>query len=831
MKYLRFLILLFLLFPLMIVKGESVDNPAETPWPMHQQNPQRTGQSPFLGPAQEPELLLTAQLPIDCTAENGGISIALNGDLMLSLGGCLYRFDPISKSVIWTSYGGSSRSVALVADDGYFYWGYANSISKISPDGETVWNYELDNNYVFGSSPTFGYDGNIYFVHEGLWSVAPEGVFWWHIPYGYPFSHASPAIGSDGTIYAGGSEALSAYSSTGDVIWSIETPHQPMDNPPVVGPDDTIYLPQHNSVVNAIDPSGTIKWSYQAPEAGGYVTDGIAVTQDGTIYFSLQNETKNSFNALDSNGNLKWNIQLPTNDLTGEYAFNTYAITADRDGNAFFCTRNSRCYGVRPDGTVMWEYEFPLVESIIVKAEIQPFLGGDGLLYLVDNHFRLYAFADPEMYPVLRASHEKLEYLVASETLPFETTISITSTFSTIEYTASISNTEWLSISNPEGTTPGELKVSIDPTKVNSGNYFSEIRLKTENKVGELIIPVQLDVGTSNGMNNLFIPISLNNYSTSKRIMYISNWFTKLQFINNGLYGNDRQVAWQDFKYPSFVEYSPDSQKAAFSVYLDGKNLLRVFDTRTGEIISDIEASGTWPYPSWSSDSNELIFRKLIQADDHKGEIFRVNADGSNLKRLTYNDVQEGVIKWSPSGETIAYEVDLGGTYIMNADGSDARLLVDENYRDVPEMWSPDERYLLIRSREGYRERDQLWIYDFQTNTFKFLVEKLAYSEYGGTVDWSPLSDRIAYVKEIGLEAETELYVMRPDGSEIVNLTNNLDRYYDPNWSLDSQWIAFVKEPHNEDADIYLVSRDGAEMRKLTPNIGNDRYIGWMKNK
>jgi Tol biopolymer transport system component len=65
---------------------------------------------------------------------------------------------------------------------------------------------------------------------------------------------------------------------------------------------------------------------------------------------------------------------------------------------------------------------------------------------------------------------------------------------------------------------------------------------------------------------------------------------------------------------------------------------------------------------------------------------------------------------------------------------------------------------------------------------------------------------------------------MNADGSGVINLAYNPDREdYQPVWSPDSHWIAFISS-----ADIYVVRADDSDVRLITPNIGSDINPGWL---
>ncbi|MDH7487479.1 MAG: hypothetical protein QHJ81_14545 [Anaerolineae bacterium] len=115
----------------------------------------------------------------------------------------------------------------------------------------------------------------------------------------------------------------------------------------------------------------------------------------------------------------------------------------------------------------------------------------------------------------------------------------------------------------------------------------------------------------------------------------------------------------------------------------DGRILYRVPWGEEGLAVMNSDGSGeqliiadkTATAPAVSPDGRLIAF---MSQRDGNWEIYRGNADGSAISRLTTNDGNDGLPAWSPDGRTIAFVSDRGGAWAMwamNADGSQPRRL------------------------------------------------------------------------------------------------------------------------------------------------------------
>lgn len=83
---------------------------------------------------------------------------------------------------------------------------------------------------------------------------------------------------------------------------------------------------------------------------------------------------------------------------------------------------------------------------------------------------------------------------------------------------------------------------------------------------------------------------------------------------------------------------------------------------------------------------------------------------------------------------------------------------------------------------------------------------------------------RIAFVSE--RDGNPEIYAVRPDGSDLVRLTDHPAFDGDPAWSPDGQRIAF-RSQRDGNSEIYVMNTDGTEIRRLTDHPADDLRPVW----
>jgi TolB protein len=98
--------------------------------------------------------------------------------------------------------------------------------------------------------------------------------------------------------------------------------------------------------------------------------------------------------------------------------------------------------------------------------------------------------------------------------------------------------------------------------------------------------------------------------------------------------------------------------------------------------------------PIWSPDGSQVAF---AANDDGDFDIYVMDSDGGNRRRLTDNDVADYVPRWSPDGSTIAFDSGLPGNdhwevYVINVDGTNLRRVTNTlaPATAINPVWRPD---------------------------------------------------------------------------------------------------------------------------------------------
>lgn len=109
--------------------------------------------------------------------------------------------------------------------------------------------------------------------------------------------------------------------------------------------------------------------------------------------------------------------------------------------------------------------------------------------------------------------------------------------------------------------------------------------------------------------------------------------------------------------------------------------------------------------PQLSPDESQIVYGSAPAGfGGWGGEIWKSNADGSDPLQLTYFAGHTGTPRWSPDGNSIAFDNRVGSEsqiYVMDADARNQRSITSGKYDHVVPSWSRDGRFIYFASKQS----------------------------------------------------------------------------------------------------------------------------------
>lgn len=218
-----------------------------------------------------------------------------------------------------------------------------------------------------------------------------------------------------------------------------------------------------------------------------------------------------------------------------------------------------------------------------------------------------------------------------------------------------------------------------------------------------------------------------------------------------------------------FGTWSPDGMRVAFVSDRDGTfgvYVMNVLDLSNAEFATPVKVAGKRPSSrvSWSPDGSKLIFDAWPEC-----ELYIVDADGSNLTKLTNTPESEFQPQFCPDGEKIAFTNTAEGRQnicLMNLDGSDKAQLTNDGVSFFP-TWSPDGKSLAFNSERPGRQDIDICVVDADGSNRRWLTDHYDHDEFP---TWSPDGTKIAYQSSRGVH---RIYIVNSDGSHNHPITSN----------------------------------------------------------
>ncbi|HET6792514.1 MAG TPA: hypothetical protein VFI35_13150, partial [Actinomycetota bacterium] len=212
----------------------------------------------------------------------------------------------------------------------------------------------------------------------------------------------------------------------------------------------------------------------------------------------------------------------------------------------------------------------------------------------------------------------------------------------------------------------------------------------------------------------------------------------------------------------------------------------------------DVHRSGESPRPAALPANGQIVFVR-DDAEDGVTHLFTMRADGSHARQLTDSATGDRAPAVSPDGITVAFVHELEDLTPVIAsipiDGGTVTRLTDKRlFVSGPPAWSPDGSRIAFAAHDGDGQR--LFVMNADGSDVRPITDPDRFWVTGAA--WSPDGTRIGFTGSIfddkGETASSDIFTVRPDGRDLVNVTRTpaaKDDEIGPTWSPDGSRIAF----------------------------------------
>ena len=176
--------------------------------------------------------------------------------------------------------------------------------------------------------------------------------------------------------------------------------------------------------------------------------------------------------------------------------------------------------------------------------------------------------------------------------------------------------------------------------------------------------------------------------------------------------------------------------------------------------------------------------------------------------------------------------------FVMNADGAQIDRITDfgENWDPA---WSPDGTRIAFATHRDFNPYNtEIYVMNADGSNLVQLTHNTAID---GDPDWSPDGEKIVFTSTLG--GNYELWVMNADGTDLHRVREGPGLETSGAWSPDGASIAFMSDmdappppppppappppPPPPPQEIYVMSPDGSDVRRLTNNAAWDSMPAW----
>lgn len=269
------------------------------------------------------------------------------------------------------------------------------------------------------------------------------------------------------------------------------------------------------------------------------------------------------------------------------------------------------------------------------------------------------------------------------------------------------------------------------------------------------------------------------------RILYLSIITPKTNLFVMNPDGSEKINLTPKLSRLSQCEWSPNSYLIACTTTredLTGDDLI-IVDSINENVITAYMSPGNIFDIAWSPDGDNIA----MAPNDYDGlRIYNITND--EVIEYELGDGFPRKVAWSNNGNRLAssfgpaLQGDFATVYTVKVNGSNPRRWVDIGGPEWVHAFSPGDEYILLESaRDGLFE---IFLFDLEAKELIQLTDNEVDDIRTTNANYSPVysTDGTMIVFVSLRDGNSEIYMMKADGTGQTNLTNNQARDWDPDW-------------------------------------------------
>jgi len=237
----------------------------------------------------------------------------------------------------------------------------------------------------------------------------------------------------------------------------------------------------------------------------------------------------------------------------------------------------------------------------------------------------------------------------------------------------------------------------------------------------------------------------------------------------------------------------------------------------------DQGASGKMRNASWSSDGKWVVYQKWSYEWPQNRGLFSIDSEFDLADSAPFPAYSHDGKKLAVTNLGTGF-VAMPSVSVMDADGTNAKLVFpgEDGTLALAPQWSPNDDWIAFGRGLYFLPRGRPARVMLMRPDGSELHELTKDEGNSGFPSWSPDGKRIVYRFWSG--SEYGLRIMHLDDGSTTQLTSGFDNF--PGWSPKGDLVEFTRFSEG-DFDIYTIRLDGTGLRRLTTSPGNDAHAVW----